>query len=78
MDTCSICLVKGWLFYDLRSNYSVHGFKTVCPKCGDKANSFVNYWGKKKLKDKVNLKMYLNGGIMAQRKYSQLINAGYC
>ena len=37
----------GWFeFTDIKEIYRVGGVDWVCRKCGDKADSFVNYYGK--------------------------------
>ncbi len=62
---------------EVKSVLAVHGMTSICGSCGDKASKFINYWGKKKRKDRVALNNYLNTGAMVQKKYSAQINAGY-
>lgn len=74
---CSICGIESLFTEEIKSIYAVHGNDHICESCGDIANSFVNYYGKKKQKDLDALKQYLNSGVYAMTKYSRQMNAGY-
>lgn len=70
--------------YELIKLLSIYQTKIVthvCKSCGDQANSYVNYYGKKKQEDKKALNKFLRSGpISAKREdklYSMLNNAGY-
>lgn len=82
--TCLKCGVTHdnhhWQFfymYDLRDFYSVLGLQVLCQKCGDKANSFVNYFGKKKDEDIKAVHDYLITGVVPTRIYQAMMNGGY-
>ena len=66
---------------ELKDVWKSHAVDYLCKPCGDKANSFISYWGKKLTKDKQALSDYLFSGVVSQPKstalYSQLSNAGY-
>ncbi len=49
----------------------------VCNKCGGKMNSHVDYYGKKKQKDKDAVRNILLNGFAVSQRYSALMNAGY-
>jgi hypothetical protein len=55
--------------------------KKVCNECGEKASSYVNYYGVKKKKDVEKLLEYLKSGGHYQkvvcREFSKTMNAGY-
>ena len=76
-QVCFMCLKQDYLMREVRGAWAVHGMTSICETCGDKANKFISYSGKKKEEDKAKLKSYLNTGAMVQRKYSAQINAGY-
>lgn len=66
---------------EVKSVWQSVGVTHVCKLCGNKANSFIDYYGKKTSKDKIALKNYLQSGdvssIVTIRTYSSLINGGY-
>lgn len=66
---------------ELKDIWKSHAVDYLCKSCGDKANSFIGYWGRKSTKDKQALSNYLFSGVISQPKsielYSQLSNAGY-
>ena len=66
-----------WNMHTIRDCYMVSEHKEPCPTCGDKAGSFVNYYGKKKQRDLEGLHNFLVSGVLPMRKYQQQINAGY-
>lgn len=63
-------------FLEIRGVYQV-GFSDICENCGNKASSFVDYYGIKRDCDLINLNQFLCGGIVVMQQYSQLVNAGY-
>lgn len=80
---CSVCGLRCtyrdfryWGFAKISEIYQV-GYEDICERCGDKANRFVNYYGKKKPDDKEALRLFLVGGALPMRDYSALANAGY-
>lgn len=79
LKRCFMCDCEKWHWemVEIKDIWQVHEFKGICQSCGDKANTFIGYWGKKKDKDKADLKSYLNSGLAVTRKYSALINGGY-
>ena len=72
-----MCLKEDWFMREIKDVWRVHGMADICECCGNKADRFIAYYGKKKLQDKQRLKSYLNTGAMVQKKYSAQINAGY-
>jgi hypothetical protein len=66
-----------WRMSEVRAVHLVSDHNLICSKCGDKANSFINYWGKKKPKDLAKLHNFLASGILPMRQYQQQMNAGY-
>lgn len=66
---------------ELTPFYTTIFTKHLCSKCGDEANSFINYYGRKRESDIANLRQYLKSGsvssITVDRIYSQLMNGGY-
>jgi bacterioferritin-associated ferredoxin len=78
LKPCPICSkkVEPWA-RELRSIYNLHGIGSICASCGDKADSFVGYWGHKNQEDKNKLFDFINGGDLLRRKFSSLMNAGY-
>jgi len=66
---------------DLKKSYQVYGVQKLCKHCGDKANKFVDYYGKKHSQDLRNLRAYLLSGtrsmVLSQQLYNSLHNAGY-
>lgn len=80
---CQICGIsctwqdkQYWDFQEIRSCYSV-GYKDICNKCGQKANSYVNYYGIKTPEDVLSLELFLLSGVLINNEYSALMNAGY-
>ena len=63
--------------YEIKEIYRVHGLKDICENCCDKANKFINYWGKKKKSDLADLKGYLNSGKKVKNKFNAQMNGGY-
>ena len=49
-------------YFEIRDIYRTKFTKSVCKNCGDRANSFVNYWGKKKESDLLALNYFLRSG----------------
>ena len=81
-DRCG-CEVK-YEFIDhrtVKSIYRVFGADKMCEPCGDKTDSFISYYGKKKLGDIRKMREYIQSGAalkpFTKKLYSQLINAGY-
>jgi hypothetical protein len=70
-NSCDRCGVScGWVnLTDMRDIYKIGGIMEICTKCADKANSFVNYYGKKKEKDKSDLFNFLLSGVEVQKRY---------
>ena len=78
MNICPLCGGElSWFSEPLRSNYNDHKLGSLCIKCMKKADSFVNYWGRKKEKDKRALLSFINNGIEPQRRLFAMMNAGY-
>ena len=78
-NTCDRCGYKcGWFnLNDLRDIYRVGGIVNLCNRCGDRANSFVDYYGKKKEKDKKDLSDFLMSGELVKKRFDEINNAGY-
>lgn len=74
---CYICFVEDWFMEEVKGIYRVHNLKDICQDCGHKADRFVNYYGKKKRADLINLKAYLNDCHVVRVKYMALMNGGY-
>lgn len=72
-----MCLKEDWFMREIKDVWRIHGMTDICECCGNKADKFIDYYGKKKKQDKQKLKSYLNTGVMVQKKYSAQINAGY-
>lgn len=66
-----------YLMEEIKDIYSIGNHKVICSKCGEKANAFVNYWGKKKERDLKDLNLFLLNGVLPQREFKELMNAGY-
>ena len=66
---------------ELSAPYSIYGVKSLCKECGDKANSFLNYYGKKKKSDRIKLAEFIKSGIVSAKltknAYTSLMNGGY-
>ena len=77
MANCYMCDKEEWLMREVKGIYQVHGLKDICESCGKPADKLINYWGKKKHVDLINLKSYLNDCAVVKNKYSALVNAGY-
>lgn len=73
--------VPPWELVELKRIYKTRFVEFVCKGCGDVANSFVNYYGKKKPEDMLTVNKFLrNGKVSGELEisiYSQLNNAGY-
>ena len=78
-STCDRCGDKcGWFnLTDIKPIYRVGGIVDVCRSCANKANSFVNYYGKKTEKDKQNLSCFLMSGKLVLERFNQIMYAGY-
>ena len=83
MTICGVCGKKSELtrhrygeFHEIKDIYRV-GFKYVCTECGDKANSFVSYYGYKSGQGRMALNKFLISGFAPMRDYSAMINGGY-
>jgi hypothetical protein len=79
-STCQVCgkTKSHWDMAEVRSVYRVlPDVADVCYKCGEKMNSHVDYYGKKKQKDKDAVKSILLNGFAVNQRYSALMNAGY-
>ena len=76
-DLCGVCGgdIEPWAA-EMRDIYSIHGITKICESCADECNRYVNYFGPKK-EDKASVFRVLNDGVFAQKKLSQLMNAGY-
>ena len=81
---CLVCGVKYcdrqpqyYRMRDVRDCYLVSEHKDLCAKCGDKANSFLDYWGVKRKSDKEKLHNFLVSGVLPMVKYNAQMNAGY-
>jgi len=66
---------------ELRKTYQTLFVKKLCGACGEKADSFINYYGRKKKEDVRKLNNYLRSGELSKsvelKRYSQLTSAGY-
>ncbi len=66
---------------ELKKQYQTPFVKLLCNSCGEKANSFINYYGKKKRKDIEKLDRYVRSGKLSKQAeinyYNKLNNAGY-
>jgi hypothetical protein len=67
---------KYYDFSEVLKNYRV-GYVDICGRCGQKADSFINYYGKKKESDLKRLHKFLVSGVLPMRDFSKLMNAGY-
>ena len=81
---CHICgvvsLVKDYNYWNmetLRPCYALTDNADMCEKCALTADSFVDYFGKKKAKDKQSLKSFILRGYEMNKIYSGLMCAGY-
>lgn len=66
-----------WDIEQIRKIYSVCNNLDMCAKCARKADSFVDYYGKKKPEDVAKLKRFLLSGYQAKKDFSALMNGGY-
>jgi hypothetical protein len=66
-----------WNMETLRDCYALTNNACMCEKCTIKANSFVNYFGKKRATDKQKLKSFILNGYEINKIYSGLMCAGY-
>ncbi len=73
-------LVDGELI-DVKESYQTLFVKKLCNCCGEEANRFLNYYGRKKKEDINKLNDFLRSGALSMqaelKRYSQLNNAGY-
>lgn len=80
-DRCGLIVDYAFQLGEVKSLYSHCGVFKICRKCGDKANSFVNYWGDKSKRDINKLIDFLTTGKLIIKTninlYSMLTNAGY-
>ena len=78
--TCQVCgkAKSHWYMGEVKSVYRVlPDLADVCNDCGEKMNSHVDYYGKKKQKDKDAVRIILLNGFAVNQRYSALMNAGY-
>lgn len=70
-NSCDRCGKNcGWFnLTEMRDTYKVGGIVEVCNRCGDKANSFVNYYGAKKEKDRNSVFNFLLSGSEVQKRF---------
>jgi protein-arginine kinase activator protein McsA len=60
----------GWFnLTEMLESYKVGGIFEICNKCASKANSFVNYYGVKKEKDRISVFNFLLSGAEVQKRY---------
>lgn len=83
MLTCGACGLscdyrdsRYFSFGELKPQYRV-GFADVCGKCGNNADSFICYYGKKAEKDLTDLHNFLISGIVPTNDFLAMMNAGY-
>ena len=63
---------------EIRSCYRIFdSVKDICEKCCDKLDKHVDYYGKKKTKDKLAIRKILLEGKVINEIYSGLMFAGY-
>lgn len=81
-DKCDRCGndVEPWMT-NIKSVYQCFGVVFICSDCGNKADNFIDYYGKKKAKDIRRLKLFLQSGkisaIKFRKDFSAMMNAGY-
>ena len=66
-----------WNMETIRECYAVTDNLDMCAKCARKADSFVDYYGKKRESDKAKLRQFLLAGFQATRDFNSLMNGGY-
>lgn len=68
-------------YFIIRDIYRTRFTINLCNPCGKKADSFVNYWGKKKEADIIKLNLFLRNGAASKKNeldyLNSLMNAGY-
>ena len=75
---CPICSNKTQPWSTgLKSVYNHHELSEFCDSCTKKANSFLNYYGKKRKEDLKNLFNFVNCGDIPTRKFNAMMNGGY-
>ena len=81
---CFVCGVthssKSYKYYDfvkIFGCYQVCSKVDICERCAYKADSFVDYYGKKKKRDVRKLFKFLRNGVLVLEEFSALMNAGY-
>lgn len=63
---------------ELKKNYRIfESVKDICDSCGDKLDRHVDYYGKKKEKDKAKVRKILIDGKVVNEIFSKLMFAGY-
>ena len=79
-SSCQVCgkLVSNWDMRELKSVYRIFPDLTkVCEKCGVKLDYHIDYYGKKKPKDKLAVRAILLSGVAVSQRHSALMNTGY-
>lgn len=66
-----------WNFRELLSIYQVSQYRDLCNSCATNSDGYINYFGKKKDKDKKKLREHLVNGVLVIRSYQAMMNAGY-
>lgn len=77
---CQICgETKSWLsISELKPTYRIFDdLVDVCDDCGKSINRHVNYYGKKKEKDKAAVKSKLLAGAVVNERFRAMMFAGY-
>lgn len=77
LTECDRCGVLELHIEELLKPYQRPELLNICSKCGYKANSFLNYYGKKKLSDIERLMSYLVNTSHQRNKMIAMMNAGY-
>jgi hypothetical protein len=77
-NKCPICSgdVEPW-YRRLNSVYNKHYLGRLCNCCGNKADSFIDYYGSKKKEDVGMLLSFINTGNEPKRRLRAMMNAGY-
>ncbi len=83
MKKCGVCGFscdwqdgRYFSFGEIKEQYRV-GFVDICGMCGDKANSFICYYGEKSQKDLMDLHRFLVSGVAPMSDFFAMMNAGY-
>jgi hypothetical protein len=75
--TCDICGIDCDSVTELKAIYQTPQLKALCNSCGEVADSFVNYYGKKKPEDVARLHLFLMSGKRQVDILTATMNAGY-